>query len=801
MASTKITPIFETIEYGSTPENDTLAQEWLKRHKFSFGHFIRGKWSTPRKSKWVEIKAPATGEVLCKIPFGTKTDVQEAVKSSLRVQKSWAALDGFERAKYLYALARLIQKNSSLLAVLESLNTGKSVRETRITDVNLAARHFYHHAGWAQLLDKEFPEYEACGIIGQIISQDSPFLMLAWKIAPALAAGNTVILKPSEFTPLTSFLFTELCQEAGIPSGVVNIIQGDASAGTEIAEHPDINKISFTGSTEVGRFIREITAGSGKDLTLELGNKSPMIVFENADLDSAVEGIVDSAWHNQGKTYCAMTRLLLQESIAEKMVEKLTRRMENIRIGEPFDKSVDTSMVINQEQFDKTDTLVKLSVDEGATLIQPNKASDSKNFFYPPTLLLNIHPDSTIARIEISGSVVSTMTFRTPEEAVQLANNSRYGLAASIWSENITTALDIAPKLKTGTVWINAVNMFDAACAFGGLRESGFDREGGREGMYSCLKPKYVKFLPLYKEGKTKPDTEEQIPADDNVIANLDRTVKLYIGGKKIQPAGNGNLSITDTKNRLIGQISKGNHEDIRNAVEAAKKAKNWEKSSQYLRAQILYSIAENLSTRKETFKERLSRMTSMSASSSRKEVDEAIRRLFTYAAWADKYDGTVHCPSASFVSLATKEPTGIMGIICPDEAPLLSFVSLFAPAMAMGNRSIIIPSEKYPFSATDFYQIFDTSEVPAGIVNIVTGNRVPLTQTLAEHNDVYGVWYFGSDTLGSAPVEKASVGNLKRTWVNNGRRRNWFNRESSEGEEFLRHAVEIKNVWIPYGK
>ena len=783
MASTKIAPIFESMEYGSAMESDAIARKWLKQHKSSFGHFISGRWSTPRKSKWVEINSPATGEMLGKMPLGTKADVLDAVKSSCKAQKSWAAIGGFKRAKYLYDLASLIQKNSSLLAVLESLNTGKPVREVRNTDVNLAVRHFYHHAGWAQLLDREFPEYEACGVIGQIISRDFPFLMLAWKIAPALAAGNTVVLKPSEFTPLTSFLFTELCQKAGLPPGVVSIVQGDGSIGEEITKHPGIDKIAFTGSTEVGRIIRDVTAGSGKDLTLELGGKSPMIVLENADLDSAVEGIVEGAWLNRGEVYCAMTRLLFQESIAEKMIQKLTRRMENIHVGSPLDKTMDMGAIISQEQFDKIDSLVKLSVEEGATLIQPCMASCPEGLFYPPTLLLNVQPASTIAQIEIIGPVVTAMTFRTKEEAVLLANNSRYGFAASVWSENITVALEVAPKLKAGMVWVNSVNMFDAACGVGGVRESGFGRYGGREGMYSCLKPKHVRSLPIYKESKTKPDVEKHKP-------------DIVISANNLEGCGESAKPLS----AQIINVSEGSSEEIHNAVKSASKAKSWGISDKHLRAQILYAIAENLSSRKKEFRKQLVQTTKMSFLASRREVDESIRRLFTYAAWADKYDGDVHCPQAGFVSLAIKEPVGIMGIVCPDELPLLGFVSLFAPAMAMGNRSVIIPSEKHPLSATDFYQLLDTSDIPDGVVNIVTGNRAAFTQTLAEHDEVDGVWYFGSDISGSALVEKASVGNLKRTWVNNGRKRNWFDRTSAEGEEFLRHAVEVKNVWLPYG-
>lgn len=802
MPNTKIAEIFETMDYGPSPESDKTAREWLETHGKTFGHFINNKWVKPAKGKSFSTKNPANGEVLAKIYTGDKNDVNNAVKSATAAQKKWAALDGHERAKHLYAIARLIQKNSRLIAVVETLDNGKPIRETRDIDVSLAARHFYHHAGWAQILDTELPGYEPYGVVGQIIPWNFPFLMLAWKIAPALAAGNTVVLKPAEFTPLTAVLFAELCLESGLPAGVVNIVQGDGGTGAEIVKHPGISKIAFTGSTDVGRIIRGATAGSGKALTLELGGKSPTIVFENADLDSAVEGVVDGIWLNQGEVCCAGSRLLLQEGIAEKMITKLKRRMEHLRLGSPLDKGIDMGSLVSEEQFTKVSKLVAQGVKEGATLIQPGKDSCPTNgCFYPPTMLTNVQPSSTVAEVEIFGPVVTVMTFRTPEEAVQLANNTRFGLAASIWSENINLALDIAPKIKAGVVWINSTNMFDASCGFGGYRESGFGREGGKEGMYAYLKPAFLKKLPQYKDSKKKLSAAQRVEADHSSVAHIDRTAKLYIGGKQARPDGNYSLSILDAKGNLAGQVGEGNRKDIRNAVEAARKAEGWGKSVHHLRAQILYYIAENLSARGDEFKKRLVTLTGCTPAAAQKEVDESIRRLFSYGAWADKYDGQVHTPPARLVACAMKEPVGILGIVCPDENPLLSFVSLFAPAMAMGSRSVIIPSEKYPLLATDLYQIFDTSDVPGGIINIVTGHRAELTKTLAEHDEVDAVWYFGSDTTGSALVEKSSTGNLKRCWVNNGLARNWLDRVQGEGEEFLRHATEIKNIWIPYGE
>ncbi len=374
--------------------------------------------------------------------------------------------------------------------MLESLDNGKPIRETRDLDVPLAARHFYHHAGWAQLQEQEFSAYGPLGVVGQIIPWNFPLLMLAWKVAPALAAGNTVVLKPAEYTSLTALLFAELAHKAGLPPGVLNIVTGDGQTGAALVDHPDVNKIAFTGSTEVGRLIRQKTAGTGKSLTLELGGKSPFIVFDDADLDGAVEGIVDAIWFNQGQVCCAGSRLLVQEGIAAEFTRRLKRRMGTLRVGHPLDKSIDMGAIVDPIQLQRIGALVDRGVAEGAEKFQPDIVMPTTGCFYPPTLLTNVQTASTVATEEIFGPVLVSMTFRTPDEAVQLANNSRYGLSASIWSETIGLALDIAPKLQCGVVWVNATNLFDAAVGFGGYRESGFGREGGREGIFEYLKLK-----------------------------------------------------------------------------------------------------------------------------------------------------------------------------------------------------------------------------------------------------------------------------------------------------------------------
>ncbi|NTS33508.1 aldehyde dehydrogenase family protein [Phyllobacterium sp. BT25] len=788
---------FDEMSYGPAPEADTEARDWLARHKSSFGHFINGAFVPSTSGKTFDTFEPATGKRLAKLAVGDKADVDKAVAAARKAQVSWARLPGHLRARHLYALARMIQRHARLIAVVEAIDNGKPIRETRDIDVPLAARHFYHHAGWAQIKDTEFADHVPVGVVGQIIPWNFPFLMLAWKIAPALALGNTVVLKPAEFTSLTALLFAELAAAAGLPAGVLNIVTGEGETGALIVDHSDIDKIAFTGSTEVGRIIRERTAGSGKSLTLELGGKSPFIVFDDADVDGAVEGVVDAIWFNQGQVCCAGSRLLVQEGIAKLFHDRLKRRMQTLRVGLPLDKAIDMGAIVAPVQLSRIEALVKKGLAEGAELHQAQIEIPKSGSFYPPTLLSGVQPTSIVATEEIFGPVAVSMTFRTPEEAVQLANHSRYGLSASVWSETIGLALNVAAKLAAGVVWVNATNLFDAAVGFGGKRESGFGREGGREGCYEYLKPKAW----IGRKARVLPNLPELKPVVGDFSAPaIDRTTKLFIGGKQARPDGNYSRPVVSPKGKMIGEVGDGNRKDIRNAVVAAQAASAWSSATTHNRAQILYYIAENLSGRADEFAARIAAMAGSSAAAARAEVDASIARLFTYGAWADKFEGAVHSPPLRGVALAMPEPLGVAGVICPPEAPLLGFVSLVAPLVAMGNRVVAVPSEAYPLAATDFYSILETSDVPAGVINIVTGSAIELAKTLAAHNDVDAVWAFGSDEL-SATVEKLSVGNLKRTFVDYGKATDWNDRAAAEGTLFLRRAVDVKNIWIPYGE
>jgi aldehyde dehydrogenase (NAD+) len=811
-----VAQVFKSMEYGPAPESADAAQAWLEENNRRFGLFINNSWHHPEGASYFTSYNPANGEKLAETVQAGQAEVDTAVEAARVAFKSWSSTAGTDRARYLYAIARNVQKHARLLAVLESIDNGKPIRESRDIDVPLLARHFYYHAGWAQLMQSELADYQAVGVIGQIIPWNFPLLMLGWKIAPAIAMGNTVILKPASYTRLSALLFAQIVAEAGLPPGVVNIVTGSSKAGTMIVTHPGVDKIAFTGSTEVGRILRRQTAGSGKKISLELGGKSPFIVFEDADLDGAVEGVVDAIWFNQGQVCCAGSRLLVQENVAERFIEKLKIRMGHLRVGDPLDKSIDIGAIVDQTQWDTIDRWVQTGIQEGGILFQPQIDMPHQGCFYPPTLITGLDPAAETMQEEIFGPVLVSLTFRSPAEAIDLANNTRYGLAASVWSDNINLALDVASRLKAGSVWVNSTNLFDAASGFGGYRESGFGREGGKEGLFEYLRPAW----------QDRPHPDYQLPEDGapkswgahtptrpsplkNHATNgkrmpIDRTPKMYIAGKQVRPDGNYTRAVFDPKGNLVGQVGDGNRKDIRDAVEAAHAAHTakpgWAMRHGYNRSQILYFIAENLDARQEEFARRIAVMTRVPLKRAQLEVEQSVERLFTYAAWADKYGGDVQETTLRGITVAVNEPVGVVGISCPDEYPLLGFVSLMAPAIARGNTVVMIPSQKYPLSATDFYQVLDTSDVPAGVVNIVTGDRDHLTKTLIQHEDVDAVWYFGG-AEGSYYVEFESAVNIKRTWVGYGLPRDWTDKQQGSGHEFLYHATQVKNIWVPTGE
>ena len=778
---------FKNIKYGPAPEDDKDVLKWIKNLSSPNRIYINGKWTLSKSSKTLQAINPSTNSKLFKLVVSSKKDVDSAVIAANKAYPKWSKLSSYKRSQYLYALARLIQKHARFLSVLESIDNGKPIRETRDIDIPLVARHFYYHAGWAV---KSKYSVKTLGVVGQIIPWNFPLLMLAWKIAPAIACGNTVVLKPAEYTSLTAIFFAELCMKAKLPNGVINIVTGDGSTGQHITNHPLVKKIAFTGSTEVGKKIIASTSNTNKKLTMELGGKSPFIVFEDADLDSAVEGVVDAIWFNQGQVCCAGSRLLIQESIEKKFIKKLKQRMEKLRVGNPLDKSIDIGAIVAPVQLKKIDSLVKKGVKEGAKLWQPSWSCPKEGLFYPPSLFTNVMPASYIAQIEIFGPVLISLTFRTPSEAVAIANNTPYGLAASIWSENINLALDVAPKVKAGVIWINSTNLFDAACGFGGFKESGFGREGGSEGIRAYTKIN----LPVVRGSKK---TNHKIKIS---LPMIDRTPKLYIGGKQKRPDGGYSFPLNAVNNSFICDIAQANRKDVRDSVEIA--AKSFAKQlSNFNRSQILFYLAENLQQREKTFVDLLVALCGSSPVNASKEFSQSCERLFYYAAMADKFEGNVHNPPMRGLTLAMKEPLGVMTSILSDDSPLLNLVTVMGSVFSTGNTNIIVPGQKTSLIATELYQVLDTSDVPGGYVNILTAKENELNKTLSQHENIEGIWYFGADSSQRSNIIKNTTSNLKRYWCPEEKHVDWTNTSEQFLNEFLYQSTQVKNIWIPYGE
>jgi aldehyde dehydrogenase (NAD+) len=479
-------PVPSAFDYAPAPESREIVTL-----EDRYGLFIGGDWVEPKSAEFEPTINPATEEPLAEVAHAGAEDVGLAVDSARDAfENGWSDIAPSERAKYLYRIARILQERSREFAVLESLDGGKPIRESRDVDLPLSAAHFFYYAGWADKLEYAFPNRKPkpLGVAGQVIPWNFPLLMLSWKIAPALAAGNTVVLKPAESTPLTALLFCDVVRQAELPPGVVNIVTGDGRAGAEIVKHPDVAKVAFTGSTEVGKEIQRAVAGTGKKLTLELGGKAANIIFDDAPLDQAVEGIINGIYFNQGHVCCAGSRLLVQESIYEQVIAKLKRRMGTLRVGDPLDKNTDVGAINSREQLEKIKELVAAGQEEGAEIFQPPCRLPEKGWWFAPTVFTNVAQSYRIAQEEIFGPVLSVLTFRTPDEAVEKANNTPYGLSAGVWTEKGSRILSMAQRLRAGVIWANTYNRFDPASPFGGYKESGFGREGGRHGLEPYLK-------------------------------------------------------------------------------------------------------------------------------------------------------------------------------------------------------------------------------------------------------------------------------------------------------------------------
>ena len=778
-------------ELSPAPESIPKSIGELIQPKYNL--FIGGKFVEPNSKKYFDTINPANGKKLSSVASANKVDVDNAVKSAQKGFRSWQKLPPTERSKYLYSLARIVQRNSRQLAIIETLDNGKPIRETRDIDIPLVVRHFYHHAGWATTWQESFPNYTSLGVIGQIIPWNFPLLMLAWKIAPALAAGNSVILKPAEFTPLSALYFTSLLEEINFPKGVINIITGNGETGSYLVNHPDVAKIAFTGSTEVGKKIMVATSNTHKKLSMELGGKSAFIVFDSASIDDAIEGVVDGIYFNQGQVCCAGSRLILQENIYSEFIRKLKLRMSKLVIGDPMDKAVDMGAINSPQQLQKITNMISQGKSEGAKIWNPDWACPKDGYWYPPTLVENTTPSNILVREEIFGPVLVAIKFRTPNEAVQIANNSPFGLAASIWTQQVDLGYEISKKLLAGTIWWNCTNQFDASAPFGGFKESGFGREGGRIGMFEYLKPinSNWKSSAIHKQSKNKQNISKPI---------IDQTIKHFIGGKEVRPDGGMSVSVNSFSGKFLGEVPLGNRKDIRNAVEAARNGNDsWKSTTTFNRMQLLMFLAERCSERFNEISEKLSTMTGRNIKSTNLEIQKSIERLMYWGGRADKLTGELESVNGSHIVQTWREPIGVIGITIPDEFPFLAFISRIAPALAYGNSIIVIPSEKYPLSISPFIEIIRAGDIPTGAIQIVFGKKMELASVLSQHSDVDGINFLGSEEE-CYSIKKLCAQTVKRVNVNYGVEIDWFDNQKTQGERVQHDNCESKTLWIPYG-
>ncbi|MRX51919.1 aldehyde dehydrogenase family protein [Paracoccus sp. S-4012] len=791
-----IRQILDSLDYGPSPESSEAVQAWLDSHREGFGQFIDGRFTPHEAEGAIPVENPATHAALPSVSAGTAADVEAAVAAARAALPAWQRQTPQTRARYLYALARAVQKRERFLSVLETIDNGKPIRESRDIDIPLVARHFHYHAGMAANIEALFPGHEPVGVCAQVIPWNFPLLMLSWKVAPALAAGNTVVLKPAEQTPLTALAFAEICTEVGLPPGVLNIVTGAGETGAALVAHEGVDKVAFTGSTEVGRAIRRATAGQGKSLTLELGGKSPFVVFADADLEAAVEGVVDGIWFNGGQVCCAGSRLFVQEGIAERFQERLKERLATLRVGDPLDKSTDIGAIVSAEQHSRIADLLATGAAEGAVLHSAPGDLPGTGHFHAPGFVTGAHSASTLQTVEIFGPVATLTTFRTPAEAAELANNTAYGLAASVWSQNLDVAMDLAAKVRAGVVWINGTNMFDAAAPFGGMKESGFGREGGAAGMRAYLRESGAEAPP---EPQARVDFAPAPVAEAARAGNsepaLDRTLKLYVGGRQVRADGGGSYALRGSGG-VFGAAALGNRKDIRNAVEAAVKAQGWSAQAGHNRSQVVWFMAENMARRRETFAHALT-LTGSAEAAALAEADAAIDRLTQLAGLADKLAGAVQSTRARHVTLAMNEPRGVVGLVCPEAQPLLGMVTLIGALIAMGNRVVAVPSPDQAWLAGDFAQLCDSSDVPGGVVNLISGDPAELAPVLALHDEVDALWHQGASAL-TRRLEEASAGNLKP--VRRHGVADWAALPPARLLRLAEEAQQVKTIWVPYG-
>lgn len=801
MAATRAGPrareIFTSLEYGPVPESHACALAWLDTQDRCLGHYVNGKWLKPEHRTSVPCQDPITGENLASCLQAQAEDVAAAVEAARTAFKSWSAHPGVVRAQHLVRLAKVIQKHQRLLWTLESLVTGRAVREVRDGDVQLAQQLLQYHAIQASTQEEALAGWEPMGVIGLILPPTFSFLEMMWRICPALAVGCTVValVPPASPTPL---LLAQLSGELGPFPGILNVISGPTSLVPVLASQPGIQKVAFCGALEEGRALRRTLAGECAELGLALGTESLLLLTDAADVDSAVEGAVDAAWSDRGP---GGLRLLIQESVWDEAMRRLQERMGRLRSGRGLDGAVDMG-ARGAAACDLVQRFVREAQSQGAQVFQAGDVP-SEHPFYPPTLVSNLPPASPCARAEVPWPVVVASPFRTAKEALALANGTPRGGSASVWSERLGQALELGYGLQVGTVWINAHGLRDPSVPTGGCKESGCSWHGGPDGLYEYLRPSGTpaqlsclsKNLNYDTFGLAVPST---LPAGTEIGPSPAPPYGLFVGGRFQAPGARSSRPIQDSSGNLHGYVAEGGAKDIRGAVEAAHQAfPGWAGQSPGARAALLWALAAALERRKSTLASRLERQ-GVELKAAEAEVELSARRLRAWGARAQAQGHTLQVAGLRGPVLRLREPLGVLAVVCPDEWPLLAFVSLLAPALAYGNTVVMVPSAACPLLALEVCQDMATL-FPAGLANVVTGDRDHLTRCLALHQDVQAMWYFGS-AQGSQFVEWASAGNLKPVWVNRGCLRAWDQEAEGAGPELGLRSARTKALWLPMG-
>lgn len=741
--------LFRSLPWGAAPESAAAARAWLDRHRGTLGHFIAGEWVSEGGLSHYDVIG-SDGQPLTRMALGGPAEVERAVAEARAALPEWRALRGIDRARYLHAVAREIESRAHLLASLEALQAAAPVREAQDATVPFTVRRFRSCASWAALQEIELPDSDAVGVFGLITPRRAGLVALVELLAPALAAGNTAVIKPAPATPLSALVLAECCVAAGMPRGVINVVTGDTETG-ELLTRADVDGIGFAGKVEIGRQIRSSTAGNGVRLVLNLRGRSSFLVLEDADLEGVADEVIGALSLQHGEYGVPV---LVQEGVADALTRKLRARLDALWIGDPLDRSTDLGNRPLPHARARFEAALEKSRDEGADVWRPSGESGAPEELRPALI---VHPGPSLSLFEeLPGPLLTVTTYRTGAEAIELANHVR-SLDLSVWTENINAAFEMGAKLATGTVWINCSHAIDVGSGSGGVSPDG-------------LRP----FLERRSGGESEPPELELVRAD------LEERLTIHggLGGR-------------------IAGVGRGRRKDIHKAVEAAAGARQWALVGGTARSRLLLDVAAELSARAGTLAQRLSDTTGVVMERARIEVARAIDCATISAARAEGATGRLRTPEFRGLTLTIEEPVGVIGVVAPETPSLLGFLAAVFPALAAGNRIVVIPSECAPLAALDCVEVFLASNLPAGVLNVVTGRHAELAPALAEHDEVDALWYFGSETL-VAEIERLSAGNLKRIWVLPELKQSWWDREGKQ--ELWRQATRSKRIVVPYG-